>query len=92
MMRTVITSRNVLVAGLLAMGAVFSPIVAASAAPLADGLAQRHQDAGLPGCLGETKSWLPGALQIDDRSETTLPGGASDEESRAAVPHDCALV
>lgn len=91
-MRTGMTSRPLLVAGALVIGVTFSMMPAVTAAMAADAGPKWRAELSPPGCAGETESWLPGALQIEDRAQTTPAIDAGQETLRATTSHDCALV
>lgn len=81
-----------LVAGMLAIGVSVSAVASAPAANTADESLKWRAEVSHPGCRGETEPWLPGALQIEGRAQTTLPTDAGQETLRATTRHDCALV
>ena len=83
-MRRDICARRILVAGAAAAVITLSAAAGASAAPDAEMTRS--------GCLGDAETWLPGALQIDDRGRPAPSEGSAGESLRATVSPDCAVV
>ncbi len=79
--------RSVLFIGALAAGVTFGGLVSMPSATTADLSAVSSS-----GCLGETQTWLPGALQIEGQAGMSPPNVGGGTSIRATAQPDCALV
>ncbi len=81
--------KSAVIAGLVFAVSALQVPAGGFSSPASGVVAQAHA-AGLGhGCLGESGTWLPGTLQID---ESAQPSSSDQPMQRQRIAQDCALV
>ena len=84
--------KSFLAISVVVTGMTLGTSLGTGSAAAADGVSVQPSAASQYGCLGETQTWLPGALQIEDQRGVSPPNARGPQGVFATATADCALV